>query len=969
MASNVVSCEDIEKSKLQKGRDEVTMGRTLDKDAKRRKVTTEIYDSVLVMLELKGFQNIRSELTAQYNDYTETIRNNRTLLQKKNCPIVVTGDTSAGKSSLVNLLIAKDLLPCEVLSTSTAITKLFNSKEKKAKVTEENGKQIQINNPTLETLNQYIAGDQSEQNPKRYKSVDISWPVPLLKDHACIVDTPGIGECGEIPNNLLDFLSEAVAFIYVINVANAGGVQQDRIGKIFDRQQELEQRGSLHQFDPDCAIFVLNKWDQVPDREDTKVWEAISRKLRKYWPTSRNTDITEQMFKLSVTEETAKRKCGMENSERFQSLVSGFERLVGACLERRVKRHLYWLQTFLNRVLTTVIAKKNASRNGREINNLLKQEVEQKLKLLKNQTEIMKSKMKKLAEERCMEIADLLRECINKEETIQKMCNWHEDDLPNDKDFTVVREKATQMISERIRNQIIEMSRELTIKDKWTSLFDDLKKECKVIKANVHEIDQIIKGNSLPLSDKNLDNWSSCTNSSKSGSESSLIETFFLIATGPIWVPVVVIALPFVYLGEFIGNLLEIRRYKQNKISYMNTLTKEVIKKFDTDAIYNDLGLKLLEQFMSSLNKICEDIIPNLITADQKLLENISKENRDSQTLLKEYTPIELHCKDIIGHLLYVKIKYFHDKPIRILKEEDFIGKGSYAEVHKCHADIGGRMVECAVKRLTTDLQHSDRYLQLSEAENMLNCQHKNIVSCLGILIPQKKDKEYLEIYMELCDCSLADVFLCNKHPKQMCQCNHHRRETCHRYEEKTRNCQDYNNSLVFFTRMLKDILDGLVYLHDEGFTHRDLKLSNILMKAGTAKIADIGLLKPQPLVQGTIIGTLAFMAPEVLEGRIYDSSADIFSLAITMWEMWYGRSVFSSCEYRASLISFTCLKESVIKGIRPSLDAKWTPPEMIKKMIEDCWEKEPKKRPTAKTLTATLRRIVAALIHSTSNE
>lgn len=40
----------------------------------------------------------------------------------------------------------------------------------------------------------------------------------------------------------------------------------------------------------------------MPDREDTKVWEAISRKLRKYWPTSRNTDITEQMFKLSVTE-------------------------------------------------------------------------------------------------------------------------------------------------------------------------------------------------------------------------------------------------------------------------------------------------------------------------------------------------------------------------------------------------------------------------------------------------------------------------------------------------------------------------------------------------------------------------------------------------------------------------------------------------------------------------------------------
>lgn len=294
------------------------------------------------------------------------------------------------------------------------------------------------------------------------------------------------------------------------------------------------------------------------------------------------------------------------------------------------------------------------------------------------------------------------------------------DDLPNDNDSTVVREKATQMISERIKNQIVKMSRELTIKDKWTSLFIDLKKECKVIKANVHEIDQIIKGNSLPLSDKNLDNWSSCTNSSKSGSESSPIETFFIIVTVPIWVPAVVIALPFVLLGESIGKILDSRRYKQNKISYMNTLTKEVIKKFDTHVIYNDLVLKLLEQFLSSLNKICEDIIPNQITADQELLKNISKENRDSQTLLKEYTPIELRCKDIIGHLLYVKIKYFHDKPIRILKEADLIGEGSYAEVHECHAVIGGIEVKCAVKRLTTALQHSDRYLQLSEAENML---------------------------------------------------------------------------------------------------------------------------------------------------------------------------------------------------------------------------------------------------------
>lgn len=88
----------------------------------------------------------------------------------------------------------------------------------------------------------------------------------------------------------------------------------------------------------------------------------------------------------------------------------------------------------------------------------------------------------------------------------------------------------------------------------------------------------------------------------------------------------------------------------------------------------------------------------------------------------------------------------------------------------------------------------------------------------------------------------------------------------------------------------------------------------NFKIEGNTAKIADIGMLKPQQLVQGTIIGTLAFMAPEVLEGQIYDSSADIFSLAITMWEMWYGRSVVSSCEYRDLVISYNCLKVSIKK-------------------------------------------------------
>lgn len=55
-------------------------------------------------------------------------------------------------------------------------------------------------------------------------------------------------------------------------------------------------------------------------------------------------------------------------------------------------------------------------------------------------------------------------------------------------------------------------------------------------------------------------------------------------------------------------------------------------------------------------------------------------------------------------------------------------------------------------------------------------------------------------------------------------------------------------------------------------------------------------------------------MVLEVLEGQIYDLFVDIFSFVIIMWEMWYGRSVVSSCEYCDLVIFYNCFKVSIKK-------------------------------------------------------
>lgn len=72
--------------------------------------------------------------------------------------------------------------------------------------------------------------------------------------------------------------------------------------RIFEEQKEFEKKGRLQQFDPESAIFVCNKWDQVPPNEERGVWEDITKKIKAHWPTRRDMDITRQMFKMSTTE-------------------------------------------------------------------------------------------------------------------------------------------------------------------------------------------------------------------------------------------------------------------------------------------------------------------------------------------------------------------------------------------------------------------------------------------------------------------------------------------------------------------------------------------------------------------------------------------------------------------------------------------------------------------------------------------
>lgn len=100
--------------------------------------------------------------------------------------------------------------------------------------------------------------------------------------------------------------------------------------------------------------------------------------------------------------------------------------------------------------------------------------------------------------------------------------------------------------------------------------------------------------------------------------------------------------------------------------------------------------------------------------------------------------------------------------------------------------------------------------------------------------------------------------------------------------------------------RLVVELLQAMVYIHQRGILHRDLKPGNVLVDArGTVKMLDFGLSlassQSMTNMEGGMVGTLAYMAPELFQEEEATVSSDLYAAGIVAYELFAGKRPFDS--------------------------------------------------------------------------
>jgi serine/threonine protein kinase len=290
--------------------------------------------------------------------------------------------------------------------------------------------------------------------------------------------------------------------------------------------------------------------------------------------------------------------------------------------------------------------------------------------------------------------------------------------------------------------------------------------------------------------------------------------------------------------------------------------------------------------------------------------------------------------------------------PLLPIRQSQVISRGSYGIVEEGIIKINFlEEVRCARKIVGLSTE-KERDAFCNEVEILHRCKHPNVVkmynfgvSCVRDYSTKtfkkpknlrnllKDNRSVLErrgggggrqmsgfLEMELCDTDLRTTRPNNPHDKLCCAIQ---------------------------------AAEGVKYIHNElGVVHRDLKPGNLLVKDGVVKLCDFGSSKGPTDVTNSLVGTILYLAPELLfpgkDVRVSNPKLlDVYSFGILMWELWSGvvpyEALIKGLGYQHEInLGFRVLTE----GLRPNILFIADAPPQYRQLVIECWAHDPEKRP-----------------------
>jgi eukaryotic-like serine/threonine-protein kinase len=197
---------------------------------------------------------------------------------------------------------------------------------------------------------------------------------------------------------------------------------------------------------------------------------------------------------------------------------------------------------------------------------------------------------------------------------------------------------------------------------------------------------------------------------------------------------------------------------------------------------------------------------------------------------------------------------------------ESFLGEGGMGTVYRANDTVLGRDV--ALKMLHTNLTKQSQFLERfkNEAQVLARLTHPNIAVLYNYL---QQGESYFMVMEYVAGKNLESLI------------------------KQHQTLTPQNTASI-----ISQALEGLAHAHKKGIFHRDIKPANLMLTPdGTVKLMDFGIAKvsgEQRLTQvNRVVGTLEFMAPELIEGKEPSIASDLYGVGVTMYEMLAGKLPF----------------------------------------------------------------------------